>query len=247
MIDLGRALKYPFSGPNAVSKNLMGGVLAVFAPLLIPVLLLLGYQLRIIRDVLSGRDNELPDWDDPGGDILSGVLVFLGTLVYYLPAFILTGIGAALTLTAIEGFNLARIIFEGAALELDRGQLALALLAFTGALVWMALTAPVVMTGVARFAETSDFRTLIDLPEAFRTAWQNRGSAAMLMLYLFLVAVMAHLIAAAAASACLLPAYVQFVHFTVVAHLNGQWAALIKAQRPRPSVIRPIAPPPGRA
>lgn len=247
MIDLGRALKYPFSGPNAVSKNLMGGVLAIFAPLLLPILLLLGYQLRIIRDVLDGRDDELPTWDDPGGDILNGVLVFLGTLIYYLPAFILTGAGAVLALAALDGFNLARIIFEGAEMQLDRGKLALALLLFTGALVWMALTAPVVMTGVARFAETGEFGALLDLPESFRSAWQNRGSAAMLMLYLFLVAVMAHLIAAAASSACLLPAYVQFVHFTVVAHLNGQWAALIRAQRPRPSVIRPIAPPPGRA
>ncbi len=245
MIDLGRAIKYPFSGPNAVSKILIGSVLALFAPLLVPVVILFGYQLRIIRDVLHARDSELPDWGF-GTDLAGGAVLLAGTLVYYLPAIIFVIAGASLTLQAFDGFNLARLLLEDSGWTPDRGALALALLFGLLALAWMVLSAPIVMTGIARYAASGEFGALLNVPEALRQVWSLRAQASLLMLYLFVVSVLAHLISIVAVSACFLPAFVQFIHLTVIAHLNGQWATVLQAQRPRSRVVRPIAPPSGR-
>lgn len=243
MIDLPRAIKYPFSGEGALVKTLLGGMLALFALTLLPVFLLLGYQLRIIRAVLDGTDDELPEWNNIGEDMVNGLLVFLGTLVYYLPAFILVGLGVSAALSALTDLNLTRVLLEGASWTVDRGKLSLALIFFAGAMIWMVLSAPLVMTGIARFAETGEFSAFINVSEAFNEAWRLRSQAALLMLYLFLLQVLAHSVSAVASSTCLLGAYVQFIHFAVVAHLNGQWAALLKSSRP---VIRPIKPKPVR-
>ncbi|MCD4686510.1 MAG: DUF4013 domain-containing protein [Anaerolineae bacterium] len=239
MIDLPRAIKYPFSGDGALVKTLIGGVLALFAAMLLPIFLLLGYQLRIIRDVLHERDDELPAWDNFGEDMLSGLIVFLGTLVYYLPAFILVGLGVSAGLSALADLNLVKVLLEDATWSIDRGKLSLAVIFFASAIIWMVLSAPLVMTGVARFAETGEFRAFINVSEAFSEAWRLRSQTGLLMLYLFVLQIMAHTVSAVASSVCLLPAYVQFIHFAVVAHLNGQWAVLLKTSRP---VIRPIKP-----
>lgn len=239
MIDLSRAIKYPFSGDGAFVKTLIGGALALFTVTLLPVFLLLGYQLRIIRDVLSGRDDELPQWGSFGEDMSSGLLVFLGTLVYYLPSFILVGLGVALSLSALADLNLSRVVFEGAKWTIDRGKLSLAAICFAVAIIWMVLSAPLVMTSIARYAETGEFGVFINVSETFSEAWRLRNQAALLMLYLFVLQFMAHTVSAVTSSTCLLAAYVQFVHFAIVAHLNGQWAVLIKSSRP---VIRPIKP-----
>lgn len=244
MIDLVRALKYPFAGPNAVVKTLLGGLLVLFAPLLLPLLVLLGYQVRIIRAVIAGTDAGLPEWDRTPEDLGNGLAVLLGTLIYYLPAFVLTGFGAAALLRAFQGIEPVAIVLEGASWSLDRSSLALALVLFLLAIAWMALTAPVVMTAIGRYAQTGSLGAFLAVGQSFRAAWDHRAQAALLMLYLFLLALGMHAIAAAASSACLLPAYIQFLHLVIAAHLNGQWALLLlTAPRPRP-VIRPIPPPP---
>jgi len=242
VISLSRALKYPFSGPDAVTRTLIGGVLALLLPSLLPVIWLLGYQRRIIRDVIDGRDDALPEWDDFGGDFLSGIVIFCGTLLYYLPAFILAGAGVRLGLDAAH-LVLPGGLGSGLSIRFDRAALAMVLVCFALALIWLVLSAPLVMTAVARYAETGEFSSFVNLLDRADEAWEQRRAAGELMLALFLLTLLTQVASAVgAATICLVSAYIQFINFAVVSHLNGQWGAVLKQNRRKPSVIRPIKP-----
>jgi hypothetical protein len=242
VINLTRALKYPFSGPDAVTKMLIGSVLALLMPAFLPIVWLLGYQRRIIRDVIDDRDESLPEWNDFGGDFLSGITIFLGTLLYYLPAFVLVGLGVRLGLDAAQivlpdGFG------RSLSVHLDRAALSMVLVCFALALIWLILSAPLVMTAVARYAETGEFSSFVHILDRADEAWEQRKAAGALMLNLFVLTLMTQLASAVgSATICLVSAYIQFINFAAVSHLNGQWGAVLKNNRRKPSVIRPIKP-----
>ncbi len=245
MIDLGRALKYPFSGQNAVTKSIIGALMALLLPLFfLTGIVLLGYQLRIIRDVLDGRDDELPDWESLGSDFVRGLVVFAGTLVYYLPAFILVGLAASLAFNILSGLNLYDIVITQASTPaIDRGKLSMILVCFSLALIWLVLSAPLVMAAIARYAETGEFSAFVNILDCADAVWAQRRAAGLLMLNLFLLTLVTQVVSVIASSTCLLGAYIQFANFAVISHLNGQWGAHLRDHRPRPSVIRPIKPP----
>ena len=250
MIDLGRAIKYPFSGENAVSKTIIGGLMTMMLPVLfLTGFILLGYQLRIIHDVLDGRDDELPDWDHLGDDFMQGLVVLAGTLLYYLPAFILVGLGASLAVSLVSSLNLygflnhTLIDSTSPTVELDREKLSMILVCFSLALIWLILSAPLVMAAVARYAETGKFSAFVNILECADEVWAQRKVAGLLMLNLFLLTLLTQVVSVIASSTCLLGVYIQFANFAIVSHLNGQWGAHLRDHRPRPSVIRPVQPP----
>ncbi len=76
---IGSSLEYPTSGPGVFGKLLVGGILT-FIPL-IGQLIMLGYTIRIIRRVLRDQTG-LPDWNDFGGDLVRGVVVWVGSIVF---------------------------------------------------------------------------------------------------------------------------------------------------------------------
>lgn len=243
VIDLTRALKYPFSGPNVVAKTLIGSVFALLMPAFLPVLILLGYQQRIIRDVIDGRDDSLPEWDDLSGNLASGLMVMFGTLLYYLPAFILVGLGVKLALSALQPLDTTRWILGQVSLEFDRTHVGLMLICFALALIWLLLSAPLIMAATARYAETGEFSSFTHLLDRADEVWAQRRAAGSLMLNLFLLTLLTQVLSAIGSSTiCLISVYIQFINFAAASHLNGQWGAVLKQSRPRPSVIRPIKP-----
>ncbi len=241
MIDLSRALRYSFAGPDGFVKTVIGALLALLMPLFfLSGFVLLGYQLRIIRDVMDGRDDALPDWDNLPGDFVNGIVVFVGTLLYYVPAFVLVGLAARLGLDAISGYKFD--LMAPALPTLDRGALAMILVCFTLALIWLLLSAPLVMAAIARYAETGRFLTLLDVLNLADEVWEQRGAAGALMFNLFLLTVLSQVASMVVSATCLLSTYVQFINFAAACHLTGQWGAHLKQHRPKPSVIRPLAP-----
>lgn len=62
---LGEALAYPRDRDGATRDLLLGGALVVASPLLVPLLVVLGYQLRVMDEAARGRDTPpvLGDWD----------------------------------------------------------------------------------------------------------------------------------------------------------------------------------------
>ncbi|MBN1965853.1 MAG: DUF4013 domain-containing protein [Anaerolineae bacterium] len=243
MIDLPRALSYPFSGRDALVNTVIGALMVLLTPVFfLTGFVLLGYQLRAIRGVMDDPHSELPDWDRFGDDFIQGIMVFLGSLIYYLPSFILAGLGAALMWDIVSGVSLVDLVLHRENLDLDRSKLSMMLLCFTLALIWLVLTAPLMMAAIARYAETGQFSAFTHVLDRADEAWAQRGVAARLMLSLFVLTILAHAVSALLAVTCLIGLYIQFVQFAAVCHLNGQWGAHLKANRPAPSVIRPLKP-----
>jgi hypothetical protein len=244
VIDLARALKYPFSGQHMISISVIGGILTVMWPLgLITLFPLLGYQLRIIKDVIAGRDDELPEWNRMGDDFAGGLMVFSGTLIYYLPAIILAVVGTIVAVGAVSGLNLYEWFLYHNGPEIDRGDVALAVICYALALIWMLLNAPFVMAATARYAETREFSAFWEVGARVSEVWAQRGTAGVLMLNLFVVGVFWHVVIATLTfvlpMTCLFNGYLQFLYFAVVWHLTGQWGLALKEHR-RKTVIKPL-------
>ena len=243
MINLSRAIGYPFQGQAAISKTIVGALLVMFLPLFfLSGFVLLGYQVRIIRDVLDERDDELPEWDRLPEDFLRGIVVLAGCLVYYIPSLILVGLGVVSLRNAVSlpGNFYGPAPWSGP--EFDRAGLSMVCLTFALALIWLVISAPLVMAAVARYAETGKASVFLRVLELADEAWDQRGAAAQLALNLFLLALLAQIAGMLASVTCLAGVYVQFIQFAAISHLNGQWGRVLKERRPRPSVIRPIQP-----
>lgn len=100
-MDIGRAFTYPFEDENWLKKMLIGAVLN-----LVPVVNLIGmgYGLRQMKKVSEGQDLPLPEWDDWGGDFIKGLLMFLATMIYTIPIWLLQGVMAiAMAIAANAG------------------------------------------------------------------------------------------------------------------------------------------------
>ena len=84
-MDIGRSVGYVFEDRDWGRKVLIGGVVN-----LIPIVSLaaIGYTVRTLRNVATGAERPLPEWDDFGGDFIKGLLVAVAGLIYSLPAIL---------------------------------------------------------------------------------------------------------------------------------------------------------------
>ena len=80
---------FPFKDQRWVSKFVVGGLLSLFG-FLIPLTFIpvSGYMIRVMRHTLDEGTYALPDWDDWGDLILSGLKAWLVTVVYSLPLWV---------------------------------------------------------------------------------------------------------------------------------------------------------------
>jgi hypothetical protein len=67
-------------------------VLLAFIPF-VPIIFMLGYCGRVMRDVIAGNDPVLPEWTGWGQLFMDGLKMLFALLIYMLPGFILVGIG----------------------------------------------------------------------------------------------------------------------------------------------------------
>jgi len=92
-VDAGRAFGYVFEDPRWVTKLVIGAVMV-----LIPIvgwLVLYGYALRIIRNVVAGDERPLPEWEDFGGLLGLGFAGFVVSVVWSVPAWLLASFAGA--------------------------------------------------------------------------------------------------------------------------------------------------------
>jgi len=109
-INLTSAISYPFKGQDWWAKIIIGGILVTIPgallalmgtifliPFVLPLFLvsfiglvplIYGYLLRVSRAV-SHDETALPDWDAWRKDYISGWLVFIGGLLYFLPVIVM--------------------------------------------------------------------------------------------------------------------------------------------------------------
>ncbi|MFN2226762.1 MAG: DUF4013 domain-containing protein [Anaerolineae bacterium] len=98
-MDIGKAFGFVFEDENWIVKVLIGaGIFAVallfswviLIPLVIGMAILGGYQMEIVRRVIRGEVDGLPEWDDWGKLIADGLKYIVIGIVYALPAIIVS-------------------------------------------------------------------------------------------------------------------------------------------------------------
>ena len=95
-MDIGKAFGFVFEDENWIVKILVGaGILAVglllswlIIPLILAFAILSGYEVEIVRRVIRGDLDTLPEWDNWGQLIADGLKVIVIGSVYWLPAIL---------------------------------------------------------------------------------------------------------------------------------------------------------------
>jgi hypothetical protein len=86
-MDFGKAFTFVFDDEDWLKKIGLGGLLSLIP--LLGIFLVLGWGFEVTRRVISGEAEVLPDWNDFGGYLTRGFLVFLVAFIYLLPVILI--------------------------------------------------------------------------------------------------------------------------------------------------------------
>lgn len=99
-MDWGKSFTYIFDDKEWVTKVLIGGILG-----LIPIVnfAVVGYALRVLKNVAEGAEQPLPGWDDFGDYFVKGLVATLGAMVWAIPLIALALFAGLLS--AVTGYD----------------------------------------------------------------------------------------------------------------------------------------------
>lgn len=113
-MDFSRAWHAIVDDQNWLVKVLIGGVMVLLSPLIIPALFVSGYFLDVMQRVAQGEDS-LPEWANWGHLLVRGLLTLAIQFIYSLPLIILGCCMATVGLLAGQGQGVnARTMSDGA-------------------------------------------------------------------------------------------------------------------------------------
>ena len=86
-MDVGKSIGYVFEDQKWTNKLLIGMLVSI-----VPIVnfALLGWLIDIMRNVSQRQANPLPEWADFGDKFVKGAILFVVSLIYSLPALVLT-------------------------------------------------------------------------------------------------------------------------------------------------------------
>ena len=215
-MDIGKAFSYVVSDKDWVKKVVIGGILGI-----IPIanLIVMGYGLRVLKNVAQDDPQPLPEWDDWGGDFMKGLMVTLASLIYSSPAIVLSGI------VALIGVVTGNVSGEA------QGVFAVLMVCFTWLMVLWGLAVGLWMpAAMVNYTEKWSFGAMFAFEKIWTLISENIGN------YVTVLVVM--LLAGIAASfgmiACVIGVlFTQFYAQLVSMHVLGQFAR----EAGRPAVV----------
>ena len=167
-MDIGQAIGFVFEDDEWVNKILLGAAI-----MLIPffgLFAVMGYAIAVVRNVIAGESRPLPAWDNLGRYFTDGLMFWLATLVYSIPALIVACpmmVVWVLPVLAGEEEDIAAILAGVAGLvSLGLGCLAALYSILIG------LLTPVLQI---RYAETDSIGACFRVGENFRFLFANIG------------------------------------------------------------------------
>jgi hypothetical protein len=181
-MDINKAVRFVTEDRQWLSKLLIGVLMSVLGFLIVPALILQGYVVKLIRQVMNGQWDGLPEWEDWGDLLRDGFFVTVAEIVYTLPFILLMIIGIAATggLASLTGSeDLAGLFATTGVL----GLLCLVLLFVVALLLLM----PAILI---QYAIKDDFGALFRFSEVFDIIRNNMAD----ILIVFLVSVVAAIV-----------------------------------------------------
>ena len=159
-MDVNKAFRYVFEDKQGLSKLLIGVLISLLSFLILPAFILQGYLVKIIRHVMGGNDNDLPEWTDWGKLLVDGLAVAIGQFIWTLPFFLVFIIGTIAT-TGLG--SMAEGGSDAAAAGAMGGGLLLACLGLLFAVAFLFMT-PALMI---QYAMKDEFSAMFRFSEVF--------------------------------------------------------------------------------
>lgn len=215
------ALRYPWADGDAGVTLVVGGILTLLSPLVLPGLLVLGYALRVVEAVLADDEGPpvLGDWGRLLVEGLKGAVVILGYVVVPLGL----GLAAVAAYAAAMGVGPGgRLLRFGRAFDAGLGLVVLVFL-LAGLALAVAYLAPAALVHLGRTGRLGaafalgDVRRLAGAP-AYGSAW-------LLALAVFALAAVVLAVLNAAAIGVVVSGFVTFYAVVAMAWLYARGAA----------------------
>ena len=87
-MDIGKAFTYVFVDEDWITKVLVGALFVLSSCVLVGIPFLLGYVIALMRNVMAGKENPLPAWDELGEKFQEGFILALIFIVWLAPIWI---------------------------------------------------------------------------------------------------------------------------------------------------------------
>lgn len=214
------ALRYPWDGGGAGVTLVIGGIITLLSPLVIPALFVLGYELRVVETVLAGEERP-PTFGDVESTFLAGVKgAIVVIVIVVLPLAIGTAVLAAVAIAAGGRFTGGQVTFPGSGAFGPVVFGAALLLTGLALVVWY--VAPAALVHLARTRRLRAAFVVEDIRELL--AADEFGSAWLLALAVFGAAGVVLAVLYAAAIGVIVSGFVTFYAFTAMAYLYAHGA-----------------------
>jgi len=250
-MDYGKSFVFMFEDPNWLRKlgigtlvGLLGIVLSPVLIGLIPLIMLLGYSLDAVRNVMDGQLTPLPEWEDWGGFLVRGLKVIVASFIWSLPAIILA-LPLAIGGTLLDDQN------AGGPVGVVLMVCASCLMLLWG--IFVALISPSIYI---RLAATGRLRSAFEASRLWRITREHLGPVIISLLLIAVAGFIGSIVGSLGIVLCLIGALItgplaMLWQYLVTAHLFGQIGGLDRAARsddlallePLPAPIE-VAPPP---
>lgn len=177
-MDFGRAFGFVFNDPEWMKKILLGGLISLIP--LIGGFVVYGYSLEVARRVYQAADEQLPQWDDFGGYLTRGFMLWVGLLVWFLPVGIIgaCATGAVLAAGGSSGDDAASAASTIAAIGIFS-------VLFIVVMLW-AITFVPIITG--RYAVERNFGAMFQFSEIMAEIRQAGAGPLLMLLLIYIVA-----------------------------------------------------------
>jgi len=227
-MDFAKAFTFMFEDPDWLKKlgigTLIGLLGIVLSPVLVgivPLLVLLGYTIDVLRNVMHGSDRPLPEWDNWGSFLAKGFKVAAASFVWSLPAILLTVPLVVGSMMADQGGSAGNL---GGAEALGIG----IILCGTCLMILWSLFVTLISPAIyVRIAETDRFSSAFNFGAMWAFTRDNIGNIILALLLMIVVGFIASIVAGLGFVALVIGVLITLPFATlwqylVQAHLFGQ-------------------------
>lgn len=151
MTSLGAAIEYPMEHDDWVKTILIGGILSILSVLIVPIIIVYGYIVQVLRHRLAGEPQP-PTFDDWETLLVDGLQVFVITVVYLLIPIIVGAVTVGGSVIAVATGTRGGLLAGGAGILIGL------LVSFLLALVF----GYVAVAGIVNFASEEQFGAAFD-------------------------------------------------------------------------------------
>jgi hypothetical protein len=228
-MDFGRAFTFVREDERWTTKIGIGAAIMFLSFLLfgIPTILLIGYQLAVMRRVMEGKDLPLPEWDDWGKLFMDGLYVVIAIFVYTLPLWLLFCIGFGVSFLPVLGAG-----NEDVAAALG-GVAALTWVVMMCLFFILAIGLALVVPGIyIQYIRTNEFASLFRIGEVFGIVRNNIGDILLTIVAVIGANLVIQMVSSILSWTCIIPIIIALagpVWINIsMGHLYGQIAAKSK-------------------